>query len=223
MLCKACALPWNDQCGHWSSQDRTCETTDTPAAATLDTTEVYEVSPHTRERKRAVAFKTTQLRSSNSSYSNNTAMAGNGNGNARFAAGRASKMMRLDEIEEGEVIAGFLDMREDDFLKVQLQQGGVPVGELIAFDDAVALLESEDANRDTYLRMSLPDREGRHWCSFRGDDWGNERWIVIRQRHLNMPPKQEILVLPKEHCTLPTIEGPLCMPMVMLVLVGKVR
>jgi hypothetical protein len=150
-------------------------------------------------------------------------MAGNGNGNARFAAGRASRMMRLDEIEEGEVIAGFLHMREDDFLKVQLQQGGAPVGELIAFDDAVALLESEDANKDTYLRMPLPDREGRQWCSFRGDDWSNERWIVIRQRHLNMPPKQEILVLPKEHCTLPTTEGPLCMPMVMLALVGKVR
>jgi hypothetical protein len=121
MLCKACALPWNDQCGHRSSQDRTCETTDT-------------------------------------------------------------------EIEEGEVIAGFLHMREDDFLKVQLQQGGAPVGELIAFDDAVALLESEDANKDTYLRMPLPDREGRQWCSFRGDDWSNERWIVIRQRHLKHAP-----------------------------------
>jgi hypothetical protein len=174
-------------------------------------------------RKRAFAIKTTQSRSFNSSNSNNTAMAGNGNGNARFAAGRVSRMMRLDEIEEGEVIAGFLHMREDDFLKVQLQQGGAPVGELIAFDDAVALLESEDANKDTYLRMPLPDREGRQWCSFRGDDWSNERWIVIRQRHLNMPPKQEILVLPKEHCTLPTTEGPLCMPMVMLALVGKVR
>jgi hypothetical protein len=48
MLCKACALPWNDQCGHRSSQDRTCETTDTPAAATLNAPEVYEVSPYSR-------------------------------------------------------------------------------------------------------------------------------------------------------------------------------
>jgi hypothetical protein len=97
VLCKTCALPWNDQCGHRSSQDRTCETTDTPAAATLNTPEGYEVSSHTRERKQAVAIKITQSRSSNSSYSSNTAMAGNGNGNARFAAGRASRVMRLDE------------------------------------------------------------------------------------------------------------------------------
>jgi hypothetical protein len=149
-------------------------------------------------------------------------MAGNGNG-ARFAAGRANRMMRLDEVEEGEVIAGFLSLREDDFLRVQLQQGGVPIGDFMTFDEAVTLLESDDANKDTYLRMSLPNREGRQWCAFRGDDWGNERWIVIRQRHQNMPPKQEVLVLPKEHCTLPTMEGPLCTPMVLLVLAGKVR